>query len=249
MVREEYIEIKRKERRYRENNLPFGQHVEKNRSRWSNIIELTNVFEKLKLKNGQTLIDIGCADGRFLTYVNKLRPQCKLYGIDFAINPLKILSFRNFKCLPACADISELPFKPGSFDKAASVQTLQQLPSRELRIRALKSAHCVLKANARLVITVLNQITWYPFVKNGREGPLLTCNDLYVHLYNAEELETDLNDAGFKVIKICGINNLPGRYTSKLHMLGKTIDCSITNYFTRLSLKKGSYLLAECLKN
>ena len=86
-------------------------------------------------------------------------------------------------------------------------------------------------------------------MKNGREGPLLTCNDLYVYLYNAEELETDLKDAGFKVIKICGINNLPGRYTSKLHMLGKTIDCSITNYFTRLSLKKGSYLLAECLKN
>jgi GNAT superfamily N-acetyltransferase len=85
-------------------------------------------------------------------------------------------------------------------------------------------------------------------VENGMEGPLITSPELYVCLYDASDLRRELEGAGYVVHRIAGINNLPASYLRYLGVAGIAVDLLITRFFTSLSLKKGSYLLAECMK-
>ena len=34
------------------------------------------------LKNGISILEVGCGDGRFLQYINENVEQCKIYGVD-----------------------------------------------------------------------------------------------------------------------------------------------------------------------
>ncbi|MGA3083609.1 MAG: class I SAM-dependent methyltransferase [Thermodesulfobacteriota bacterium] len=54
-------------------------------------MELQNVFKILKAKDEDKVLNVGCSDGRFLEYLHARLPYCKLFGIDFARNPLKEL--------------------------------------------------------------------------------------------------------------------------------------------------------------
>lgn len=240
--------IKERERKFRESELPFGEHVLKNKNRYTNIIELKNVSKYLEVKKDDKLLDVGCADGRFFEYIkNKFESYC-MTGIDFAKNPLLNLKRKKITENIVCGDICNLPFKAGLFDKGVSIQTLQQVPSQKQRIKVLKNLNCALTRGGKAVITVLNQNTWFPLVENGKEGQLKTSKNLYIYLYNSKDFYDDLREAGFYIKRIVGINNIPGRYLKKLSAIGVILDIFITCHFKSLSIKKGTYLLAKCEK-
>ena len=239
---------KDKERRYREQDLPFGVYTLQAKTKWWNEIELQNVVRQLDLVDGGRLLDLGSSDGRLLEYVHKRFPRCRLYGIDFAMNPLKVLTEKPFPSFPVCGDVCELPYKSESFDGAVSIQVIQHLASREERIRCLKDICRSLKAKGHLVITVINQKKWSDLVKNGKEGLLGNNENLYVYLYDPEDLSQDLSEAGFKNVKIVGINNLHRNYLKRIKGSGVWLDLFLTRYLRSVSLQKGSYLLARCTK-
>jgi ubiquinone/menaquinone biosynthesis C-methylase UbiE len=199
------------------------------------------------MQNGEAIFDVGCADGRFLEYIKDRMPNCSLYGIDFAHNPLKLL-LRGLTNNVACGDICNMPFKFNIFKYACCIQTIQQIPSQGERQKALIEIFSTLKKNSTFVLTVLNQKTWHDMVDNGKDGPLKSCPELYVYLFNPSDLQCELEKAGFIVEIIKGINNIPVKLVRRLGIIGVYLDLFITRVIPSLSLKKGTYLLAKCKK-
>jgi SAM-dependent methyltransferase/GNAT superfamily N-acetyltransferase len=210
---------------------------------------LWKVFRHLKLPRHGKILDIGCADGRFLEYVHSRVAHCALYGIDYARNPLRKCLAKRFKISVACADVCDIPFKSGLFSGGVSIQVFQHIPSREERIRALQGCYHALEEGANLVVTVLNQSTWYHSVDNWKEGQLKSCPEIFVHLFDEKDLREELESAGFVVNQIIGINNLPTWCYNKLGFLVIILDVFISEFVRPLSLKKGSYLLAKCTRS
>lgn len=239
---------KERERQFREGNTPYGEHVAASRSPRSLEIEMRNIVRFLSIHDGEAVLDVGCADGRFLEYLHGRTPRCRLFGSDFARSPLLKMRIKPFETHAACADACDLPFKRGAFPRIVSIQVLQQIPTRMERLRALRDIHGILRPGGSFVLTVLNRPTWRYQVINGKEGPLVSSPLVHVYLYDARELANDLQSAGYVVKRIAGINNLPSSYLRNLGVAGIAMDLLITRFFTSLSLKKGSYLLAECIK-
>lgn len=239
---------KEKERLFREQDTPFEIFTVQTKTKWWSLIELENVFNALAMKNGESILDVGCSDGRLLEFIYRKLPESRLFGVDFAQNPLKVLQQKNFKSAAVCSDISHLPFGLESFDHAASIQTIQQIPSREERLRVLQNIFNVLKNNGTFVLTVLNQKAWFNLVENGKEGQLSTSQDLYVYLYEYADLKEDLESVGFIVRDIKGINIFPVRWLKRLGLIAVLFDQIMSNMLKPLSFQKGRYLLALCRK-
>lgn len=240
-------DIKSTERAFREVSQPHGEHVISTRSKWYSEIELSNVLRYLKISGGSEILDVGCSDGRFLEYIAARFPHAKLWGVDFAQSPLKILETKGFSKVPICADVSELPFKDSAFDGIAAIQAIYS-PSRDERVKTFRELHRVMRQDGFAVITVLNRKWWHNLVENGVDGALVTCKEIQVHLYDPNTLRLELEDAGFEVKVIAGINNIPARYVKVLGCLGVLIDIFITRFLSPISLQRGCYLLASCVK-
>ena len=92
--------------------------------RWINVAK--KIIKLFNLKNGSSLIDIGCAKGFLIYDLYKENPNLKLLGLDiskYAINssPIEIRKF-----LKVC-DCRELNFKDNSIDCIISINTLHNL--------------------------------------------------------------------------------------------------------------------------
>lgn len=241
--------IKERERLFREKDTPFAIHTIKSKSRWWSEIELKNVYNHLNVKQNNTILDIGCSDGRLCEYIHKKNNNCRLVGVDFARNPIKTLLKKDFDCYALCGDVCTLPFKPNTFDNIAAIQTIQQVPSQEERIKSLRTISSLLKPAGTFVITSLNQRFWHPLVEDGKEGPLIGAEDLHVCLYSPETLKFELEQSGLIVEDIMGINVLSARYLKILGAFGVHIDLLLTKYFKKFSINKSCYFLAKCKKN
>jgi len=239
---------KERERVFRENDAPYGVHVKNKKNRLFNEIELRAVAHFLSATPGCSVLDICCADGRFLEYLDEKGPRCAMFGTDFARNPLSLLLKKHFRSHAICCDASALPIRSSSVSRTVSIQSFHHLASPEERLKAMREAFRVLTKGGKFVVTVVNRETWRHQVENGVEGPLLSCRDLFVHLYTGCSLQRDLEKAGFEVVTVAGINCLPNRYLALLGRAGIRVDLLITRFFPVLSMKKGTYLLAECVK-
>jgi SAM-dependent methyltransferase len=241
-------EQKERERLFREKEVPFEEFTLREKTRWWNAVELENVFGALCWQKGASLLDIGASDGRMLAFVRQRDPRAYLVGTDFALNPLIVLRGRDMGAGAVCADAATQVFKSCSFDRAVSLQVMQQIPSSQERSKAFGAVHQALKPGGMFVLTVLNRPSWKGLVFNGKEGPLLSAPDLCVYLYDVDELKQALVSAGFEVLGMKAINNLPVRYLKRLGVLGVWIDRLISVCLTKLSAQKGRYLLATCRK-
>jgi SAM-dependent methyltransferase len=242
-------EQKERERRFREAASPFGEFVVKEKTRWWNEIELGNVFTFMRFPRQVRLLDAGCSDGRFLEFVRARRKGSLLVGLDFAVNPLKAFAQKNANTFAVCGDVSALPLRDGMFSHVVSLQVIPHLSSRGERLKAFREAYRSLEPRGRFAVLAFNRASWKGLVENGKEGPLLTAPDLFVFLYDPDELAADLRESGFFVERVAGTNSLPVRYLKVFRLLGVWGDIMITRFFRVLSLRKGRYLLAVCRKN
>jgi SAM-dependent methyltransferase len=183
-----------------------------------------------------------------LDYVLTRDPQARLTGTDFALSPLIALKQKIAGVTVVCADAASQVFRVCSFDRVVSLQVIQQIPSAEERQKAFRSIRAALKPGGRFVVTVLNRPWWRSLVANGKEGPLRSSPELYVYLYDPQELRLELISAGFSVERMLAINNLSVSYLKCLGWAGVWIDRLISIYLGRLSFQKGRYYCAICLK-
>ena len=152
------------------------------------------------------LLNIGCAHGPdFLRF----RGRFELYGIDFAIQMLKMAQKYSakfdFAVSLAAADVRYLPYPEATFDRAISVATYHHLKGKEERLKALRELGRVLKPGGEAFITVWNR--WQPrfwFRRREIVVPWRTRDKTlhrYYYLFSYGELEKLVKRAGFELLE------------------------------------------------
>ena len=155
---------------------------------------------------GGRLLNVGCAHGPdFLPF----RDNFKLYGVDFAVEMLRLARKYGQKFGFAVnlvkADVLHLPFSDGSFDWAIAVATYHHVKGREERLKAFKALWRVLKPGGEALITVWNHRQprfWF----NRKEVMVpwrMQDRTLYryYYLFSYGELEKLARKAGFDLLK------------------------------------------------
>ena len=169
-------------------------------------------IRELELKNGDSVLDVGCGDGFYLHLLSSLGLDLTLVGSDFDKKALdsakKNLKGKNIKLVHADL-MKKLPFKSGIFNKVIMSEVAEHLPDDQ---KGLKEVYRVLKPGGVLCLTVPNSN--YPFfwdpvnwllerfigihVKSGFWAGIW---NQHVRLYTPKQISKVLRDAGFEINK------------------------------------------------
>jgi ubiquinone/menaquinone biosynthesis C-methylase UbiE len=116
-------------------------------------------FLKEHVKGGDTLLDIGCGNGRLLDMFDDINIQYT--GIDFSKELIAIAKEnRGDKGKFMYANALSLPFEDNSFDVVFSIAVLHHIPSRKNRVRFVSEIYRVLKPKGVCVVTSWNTLQW-----------------------------------------------------------------------------------------
>lgn len=124
------------------------------------------------IKDNQALADIGCGNGRFFSFIKDKR-DIRYLGIDISDHLLEkaISTFKEAKF--KIGDILDIPSNKEKFDVVLSIAVIHHIPSKELREKAIKELHRILKKNSTLIITAWNlfqqkykKYIWKSYVKH-----------------------------------------------------------------------------------
>jgi len=169
-------------------------------------------LKELKFNKNEKILDLGCGNGRLFELFNN---KVKYTGIDISENLVEKAKTKygnHFKV----GDILSLPFSNEYFDSVWSIAVFHHVPSKELRIKALKEINRVLKKNGELIITCWNlyQPRYYKlllkFFFSKLFGSKLDFKDVFIpwkrvnvdryyHAFTKKELKRLFINSGFKI--------------------------------------------------
>jgi ubiquinone/menaquinone biosynthesis C-methylase UbiE len=178
---------------------------------WDNVANKWNQFRKepmpeveefLKGKWGK-ILDVGCGSGRHFQCV-----EGELYGIDFSQKMIVLAEKKatqlGIKANLEQSEADELKFPDDFFDSIICINSLHCIETPDKRKKSIEEMFRVLKSGGDAMITV-----WSKTQKriNGKIGDLLVPwtvdgNKLqrYYYIYEKDELERLLLEAGFKIL-------------------------------------------------
>jgi ubiquinone/menaquinone biosynthesis C-methylase UbiE len=188
---------------------------------WPQTVEFVNGLE-----DGNSILDLGCGNGRNTIYIGSLNRDFRIIALDFSIRMLRLV--RN-KVKAAdysdsveliLGDAVKLPFTESSIDSILYVATLHHLPTKEQRLSSVLELQRCLKPGGKAFIGVwdfeqerfskelekqLNQ----PPVK-GEFGDVLvpwtgkrsSAQNRFYHLFYKDELENLLKQTKLKIVDI-----------------------------------------------
>jgi len=172
------------------------------------------IFENLELKNGDSVVDIGCGRGFYVNLLSQLNLGLEIFGLDLNEKYLKVAreSLNGKKVFLKKGNALKLPFKSNSFDKVIASEILEHLNDDK---KAIAEIYRVLKPGGIALISVPNKN--YPFLWDplncvlerflGKHIPsniwwLAGIWADHVRLYNEKELRDKMKKKGFKVEKV-----------------------------------------------
>lgn len=162
------------------------------------------IVRMLKLKDGESLLDIGCGTGSLLILAKHNHPQSRIVGID--PDP-SVLDIAKRKIEKKRLDVElvraygeDLPFKDSSFDVAVSTLVFHHLPT-EIKKQTIKEIFKVLKKGARFLLADFGQ------PENTFWRIILAIASIFEEAkYMRDNLDgklpTFLREAGFKVKEV-----------------------------------------------
>lgn len=119
---------------------------------------------------GQSLLEIGCGNGKNLLY---RREELNGIGIDLVPNFVRICQEKGLRAMEGSA--IDLPFNDEVFDNCISVAVFHHLASEERRIKALKEMVRVMKTGGRGMI-----VCWAYEQDNSENNKELCLGDQYI---------------------------------------------------------------------
>ncbi len=166
-------------------------------------------FIKDIIKPKQKVLELGCSDGSFASFVNK-KTNTEVWGVD--ISPEEIRSAKKLGIKAQIHDLSkEFPFKKGQFDLVYTLEVIEHLLDTDFFLEEIKA---VLKKNGYLVVSTpnLGSLTNRVRLLFGKYPRFLdyTRKDWgnHVHLYTLDALQKQLSQHGFEIIRVTSPNFL-----------------------------------------
>ncbi len=158
-------------------------------------------FDKMRLKDNETLLDLGCGEGRHAISAYMVR-NLDAVGIDLSINDLQttLERFQQFvepenerkSLVISVGNAEQLPFDDATFDKIICSEVLEHIPSYQ---NVLAEINRILKIGGIAAISVPRYfpewVCWqlsdaYHEVEGG-----------HVRIFNAGSLRNDIESRGF----------------------------------------------------
>lgn len=106
------------------------------------------------LEQNQKLLDVGCGNGRLAAFLKN--KKIEYTGIDNNKELIAIARGRHPYAKFAIADQTAVHFPNESFDHVWNIAAFHHVPSKKLRLQALKEMKRVLKKDGLLILTVWN---------------------------------------------------------------------------------------------
>lgn len=110
------------------------------------------VFDQLETLSFDSLVDIGCGDGRFLREASKRYSSEKLVGVDYSESAVKLAQIMNPHLIYKNINIIEEDLSE-QFDIATLVEVLEHIPLNQVD-DFLKAVANVLNTDGKLILTV-----------------------------------------------------------------------------------------------
>jgi cyclopropane fatty-acyl-phospholipid synthase-like methyltransferase len=114
---------------------------------------LNFVLDKLDSRSWNSLLDIGCGDGRMLHEINARFKHKKLAGIDYSPKPIEFARTFNPNIKFYVGDITQKNFSDEKFDVITLIETLEHISPAKIET-FLKSAGEYSKAGGLMILTV-----------------------------------------------------------------------------------------------
>jgi ubiquinone/menaquinone biosynthesis C-methylase UbiE len=152
------------------------------------------------LEPGHAVLDIGCGGGASTRALAERVPSGAVTAIDFSPRMVRQARRRNAAAIRSGqvsvheADVGDLPFEDGRFERAVAIETVLFWPDPETALREIRR---VLKPGGRLVVCV-------DASKDSprREEWIQGAEALGYSLYSGAELDALLTGAGFTDVDV-----------------------------------------------
>jgi alkylated DNA repair protein alkB family protein 8 len=175
--------------------------------------------------------DIACGNGRHLLYCAK---KCKkVIGLDISSKMLEIAKektikedIKNVNFIHSTAE--DISLDDCSVDAVLYIAALHNIPGKENRIKSLKEIRRILKKDGKALISVWSRYTdkfRKSFQNKNLSNKKTEFGDKHIywrqdgldvprfyHLYGKKEFVSDLEEAGFKIIKVKGVKIKSEKY-------------------------------------
>lgn len=173
-------------------------------------------FEVFKpyLKKGDEVLDMGCGNARLFDFLFPL--GVRYTGCDNSNKLLEIASQKYPQAKFTAGDFMHVPFEAEEFDVVMAIASLHHVPSDELRHRALREIHRILRPGGYLLMTnwYLYQDKYKKYIKENKgrmdkgdalipwkdkDGNILA--ERYYHAFKEKELAKLAKETDFKIIE------------------------------------------------
>ncbi|RUT44460.1 class I SAM-dependent methyltransferase [Paenibacillus anaericanus] len=112
-------------------------------------------LNKLSIKEGYILLDIGCGGGETIREMSKMNTDIRIFGVDYSETSVNLSIDRNSKDVQfgkveiVVGEVSKLPFEDNYFDIITAVQTHYYWPDLK---NDVKEVYRVMNTNGKLLI-------------------------------------------------------------------------------------------------
>ena len=166
-------------------------------------LELKHFLDLIDKREGEKVLELGCSSGFLTKYLGKVT------AIDTSEKMLEITKKKNPSATCLHADMFEMPFKNGSFDKVVTMRVWNHLDKDDLR-KALKEVKRVLKPNGFLIFdleekSALRRMVGFFYQK------IFKTTGYTIYQYNMSQMKNILNEEGFKIVEGKTLNHKVGR--------------------------------------
>lgn len=200
-------------------------YIDQNKQAYNAIAELFSgtrdylwddfVFLEQYITDGQTMLDIGCGNGRLYQLLEK--NQVRYIGVDQSEGLIELARQRYRELEFHIADMTELPIEDNSIDSIVSIAAFHHLPDEQMRTKALLEMRRVLKDDGIIFLTNWNfygdwcqdklksEKWWYGedkkhIVVPWRNGAGDVLGERHYWAFTPEELEELYKKEGFTLV-------------------------------------------------
>ena len=151
------------------------------------------------------VLDIGCGPGTFVGSLKSQNPQLNCVGIDFSKQQIQYARQAYPQAEFHCIDIYDRNIEPDflqAFDTIAIIEVIEHIDRSEA-IAMLKRTRELIKTSGKLVLTTPNYHSlWGSVERLVNFFGEVNYQDQHINKYCSSRLRIDLEEAGFKNIRI-----------------------------------------------